>query len=207
MAGDPTILARRQLRQAAVAVLTNLQFNSAPVTVKSPGDWNTPAETLPIIHVRCGNESKIPLAKTAPEFTSTLMLEVEAKVSGVTAEAAQDSLELLAFLIEQALFTDFTLIGLIQEVSSVSTDTEISSDGRGHYAAIKMHIGLEVCETFDPLPQTAVQQIGIHLDMVDMFDPNGTYTGSLFPGAVLPAPRTSGPDGRDEASIEFTLPQ
>ena len=36
---------------------------------------------------------------------------------------------------------------------------------------------------------------------------SGTYTGSPFPGSVTAAPRTTGPDGRDEGALQIDLPQ
>ena len=47
--------------------------------------------------------------------------------------------------------------------------------------------------------------LGIHVDLVSQFDAAGTYVGSLFPSSVAPAPRQSGPDGRDEGALNFNL--
>lgn len=56
---------------------------------------------------------------------------------------------------------------------------------------------------------TPITSVGIHADLGAPFDPNGTYTPSTDapPYTPAPAPRTSGPDGRDEGALDITLPQ
>lgn len=86
-----------------------------------------------------------------------------------------------------------------------------------------MRIECEMFETFDPtaMPPTAstwpvqapatvpLDSIGIHLDLAAPFDPSGTYIPNADAPAYTPttAPRTIGPDGRDEAALDITLPQ
>jgi hypothetical protein len=48
--------------------------------------------------------------------------------------------------------------------------------------------------------------VNLHADLISQFDPLGVYGALLFPDAVQPAPRTAGPDGRDEGYVEINFP-
>jgi hypothetical protein len=201
---DQTMLARRQIRIAALAALQG----AIPETrIECPGDWTTPTDILPIILLRTPRDRKESITKTQPEFTTTVSLELEARIEANTAEAAQDAIELLGYNIEQALFTNVALISIIQQVASVDTETEITADSRRHLGGIKMTIGFEVFEAFEPTDFIALTGMDIHLDTGVPFDATGTYQSPAFPDAVNPAPRTSGPDGRDEGALTFTFPE
>ncbi|MBD3814060.1 MAG: hypothetical protein IE917_17895 [Betaproteobacteria bacterium] len=211
------MLARRQIRLAAVAALSTLQG----VKVITPGDLPTQGARVPEIKVRTEGDSKVSITRAMPEFTTTVHLVVEVKISATTEADAQDALELICYNIEQALLTNYALIGASQQVSSIETTSDISAEGRVHFGEALMRVSVETFEAYDPTatpplattwppvtdPTAPFTGMGIHLDMGAPFDPNGTYTGTLFPSAVQPAPRTSGPDGRDEGALDIPLPQ
>lgn len=210
------MLARRQIRLAALAALTGEQF--AAVTIESPGDWNTAPEDLPAILLRAPDDRKESIGKGAPQFTSTCTIEIEARVGELTDTAAQDSIEALCLAIEMALLTNIDLIRIINQVVSVESRTEISSDGKLHFGGARMLFAFEVPEMFDsfgapgappgaplsglPIP---LYGLGLHLDAGAPFDATGNYPDARFPAA--PAPRTAGPDGRDEGALNIVLPQ
>lgn len=211
------MLARRQIRLAAVAALTTLNLK-----LISPGDLPTQgAAKMPEIKVRTEGDTKISKTRSMPEFDTTVHLIVEIKVTATTEEATQDALELLCYNVEQALLTNYALIGASQQVASIATSSAISSEGRQHFGEALMRVDVETFEAFDPTatpplattwplvtdPIDPLTSMGIHLDMADPYDPNGTYTGTLFPSSVTPAPRTTGPDGRDEGALDINLPQ
>ena len=203
---DATMLARRQLRLAALAALTGDQF--AGITIESPGDWSTPPDAMPAILLRAADERKESIAKGPPQFTSTIGIEIEARVSGKTAAAAQDSIEALCYTIEMALLTNYDLMRLVSQVASVDSRTEVTSEGRIHFGGARMLFSYEVPEMFDtfitgqPVP---LASFGLHFDAGAPFDATGVYENPLFPGNT--APRTAGPDGRDEGALDITLPQ
>lgn len=213
------MLARRQLRLAVLQALGN---KSLGLTILSPGDWNVPPEKLPAVQVRCASETKVSQGRQGPpEFTTTVTLEIEGKVQGITDADAQSALEQLGWQIEETLLKDALLTRLVQQFSSITTVSEIKSDGKVHFGGIKTSFSCETFEAFDstvappddaPWPiqlddTVALTSIGLHLDTVQPADAGGTYTGTLFPGAVTPAPRTGGPDGRDEGALDISLPQ
>ncbi len=217
------MLVRRQVRLAAVAALGRI----AGLTVQSPGDWNTPPAKLPAALVRAASERKDGWAKSQPDFTTTVTLEVDLRVQGVTAEAAQDALEALGYQVEETLFTDYSLNAMLAQFSGVDVDVEISAEGGAHFGGARMRIACETAETFGvgdpvvdgtqvpgPWPVTVPAPVpltsaGVHLDMLSPYDATGTYTPSADapPYTPTPAPRTIGPDGRDEAALDINLPQ
>lgn len=211
------MLARRQIRLAAVAALQTLNLK-----LLTPGDLPTQgAAKMPELKVRTEGDSKVSITRSMPEFNTTVHLVVEVKVTATTESATQDALEALCYNVEQALLLNYALIGASQQISSIETTSSISADGRQHFGEALMRVSVETFEEFDPTvqpplattwppvndPIDPLTSMGIHLDMADPYDPNGTYTGSLFPASVTPAPRTTGPDGRDEGALDITLPQ
>ncbi|MDA8092347.1 MAG: hypothetical protein M0T84_00280 [Betaproteobacteria bacterium] len=213
------MLARRQLRLAAVAALEAI----AGLTVESPGDWNTPASKLPSALVRVSGDHKEGAGSQEPEFTTSVDLEVLLRVQGLTAEATQDAIEALGYSVEQALFTDYSVVGMLNRFSSIETEIEITSEGREHLGRASMRVTGELFESFDPteaapLPTTwpvaapatvPLDSVGVHADLTNIYDPSGTYAPSpdAPPYTPTPAPRTSGPDGRDEGALDLQLPQ
>lgn len=203
------MLARRQIRLAALAALAPL---TPGVTVSSPGDWDTPPAKLPAVQLRVADERKVAWTKTAPEFTTTVTLEILARVDGTSAEVAQDALEALGDAIEIALFGNVAFVNTCQQFSNVSIQSAVTADGDRHVGGISMRIDCETVEEFDPVAlnpmlATALLQVGLHIDTIAPFDKTGTYPNPPFPTHVVAAPRTAGPDGRDEAAALIYLPQ
>lgn len=210
--------ARRQLR---LAVMGELQAQIAGVTILSPGDWPTPPEKLPALLVNVPTESKQSLNKGMAEFTTTASIVIQGQAAAATAAQAQDAIEALAYQVENAILASYWITSLVQQFASVHTEVEITADGSRQLAGFRMTLGAEMFESFDATatPPTAstwppadpvlapFTETQIHLDTTSPFDASGTYANPPFPGSVLPAPRTSGPDGRDEGALDIQLPQ
>jgi hypothetical protein len=201
-----SLLARRLLRTTAQNVISAI----TGVIVDSPGDWDTQPNRLPNIKLRAPGDRKVSVARTLPEFTTTVVLEMEVTVAGETAEEAQDALEDLGSKVEDAFFGAQPLVKLCQQFPTVQTTVKISGEGRSHFGRAHMLIECEVFEAFDPTiinpaDYPALQQMGVHVDTARPFDADGTYANPPFPDAVPPAPRSTGPDGRDEGSLELDL--
>jgi hypothetical protein len=197
-------LARRTLRlsmQAALQAVTGVE-------VESPGDWETPTDKLPEIKLRVSGERKTSGARSAPTFTTTVGLELLARVSASTGEGAQDAIEALGERIETAVFTSLQLLGWLQQVSAVNSDTTITAAGKTHLAELRMLIDCEVFESFqaDPDDMARMQELLLTVDTAAPFDRNGTYSGPAFPQSVTAAPRASGPDGRAEGGLHIHFP-
>lgn len=140
------MLARRKLRQLALAALQRLDG----VFVESPGDWDSQPVNFPEVKLRCGPDRKSAIAKTLPEFNTTVTLEIVGRVKALTAEDAQDALEDLGSRIENAVLGEPALIGMCQQVPSVTTHSTVSADGEVHIAGLHITIDCETFEFFDP---------------------------------------------------------
>jgi len=200
------ILARRQLRLSVRALVSTF----TGVTVKSPGSWSTPPNEFPYIALRCGSEHKTSKTRSMPVFDTMVTLEIFARVQAATDDEAQDALEALGLQIENAVIAAPVLIGGIQQVASINTQSAIKSEAERPVGEILMSVDLEVFEDYDPTEinpddYPELQQMLLHIDTAAPFDATGTYPSPPFPAAVTPAPRTSGPDGRDEATLQIDL--
>jgi hypothetical protein len=204
---DATMLARRQVRLAVVAALKGFP-TLANVVIQSPGAVPTPPENLPAILVRCSREHKESINRGMPEFTSTVTIEVEARLSASNGVDAQDMIEALGYQVEQAILTNQPLIAIVQQVMAIDTDLEITTEARDVIAGYRASFHFELPEMFDPavsIDFPPLGGMGLHLDLINVFDPLGTYPGSPFPASVVPAPRSYGPDGRDEGAADLPL--
>ena len=198
------MLARRQLR---MAVLEALRAGIHNTVIVSPGDWETPPGKLPEIKLRCGNETKTPSANQVPAFTTSATLELFLRVDGETAEHAQERLEVLCDLVETTVMGNAAFIELTTKLPSINTRTEIKSDGQRHLAGCLMAITCETFELFNPDFSLAppLDQVFVNVDTQVPFDATGTYPSPPFPASVEPAPRATGPDGRDEGQLQINL--
>jgi len=233
MIPELSMLFRRQMRIAVVSALqkADLWVDDEPVSINSPGNWSLQHLKdecgLPAILVRTGTEGKASTIRAGlPQFNSSVSIEVMCALSSTTAEKAQDEIEQLWFQIENILLTDYSIIGSVQNVSSVDSKLDIDSSGNDHVAAISAAFVYEGFEVYDsqsfitqpidpqqpepefpvqPQPTVDLEQAGIHFDLVNVVDQTGTYPDSPFPNSVTSAPRTQGPDGRDEGYIQLDL--
>jgi hypothetical protein len=212
--------AQRLLRLAVVGLLKQ-KLNG--FLVESPGVWPVPQDKLPAVLVRAPNGDKQSINKGLPEFNTTVTVEVLGQVKGDRPDLAQDAVEDLAFQVEQLILQGYWINRVVQQFASVSCDIEVRTDGQVPLAGFKMQIQCETFEAFDatvvipdgttwPMPEpdtytTDLQGVNLHVDAVQPADPNGAYSNPLFPSSVTPAPRTGGPDGRDEGYLQIDLPQ
>ncbi|KAF1027075.1 MAG: hypothetical protein GAK29_00881 [Acinetobacter bereziniae] len=220
------MLYRRQMRIAVVSALqkADLWCGDDPVSIDSPGNWNiqqTPDDGIfPCIFVRTSTEGKASIMKAGiPEFDTAISIDVMCVLTSTTAEKAQDDMEQLWYQVENILLTDYSIVGSLQNVQSVDSKLEIVSSGNEHIAAMSAAFVYEGFEVYDsqaseppvrPFPQktpktTTLDNVDIHLDLVNVVDKTGEYPNSRFPESVVKAPRTHGPDGRDEAHIDINL--
>ncbi|WP_233863485.1 hypothetical protein [Paraburkholderia adhaesiva] len=204
------MLYRAQLRDIAADVLTRAQ-TIAGDRVYTPRDWPT-VQCYPCILVDCTSDRKESIGQEPPAFTATATLTVNARVEAQSAAAARSACEQLCDEIECALLTCQALLDGIQQVRSIETDMDLDATGRVHIADLRMSLELEYFIAFNPLTDTppALQPVavplvalGIHADTIAPADKTGTYANPPFPAPVTPAPRTQGPDGRDEGTLDF----
>lgn len=196
-----------------MAALGVLETSGAAKLLDSPGSWASQPDKMPAVLVRTPRTSKESMGRSTSNFTSTVTLEIETRLPAASAQAAQDGVEVLDALVEQALLTNVAFVALTQEIR-IETDTEITAEARNHIAGTRMLVRCELAECFDPIEDAPdqlqpvappLEGADVHVDLVSVYDPQGVYGDVLFPAAVQPAPRQSGPDGRDEGALQINL--
>jgi hypothetical protein len=203
------ILARRELRLQVLQVLETL----TGYTVKSPFTLPTAPKSLPFIGLRNGVERKQSIAKSGPAFTTTVTLEVAARVSASTEEDAQDMLEAVGQALEAAVLAAPDFVRMLQQIASVTTQTEISGEGSTFLGELLMQVDCECYEEYDPTvidpgSYPGLQNMQINVDTIRPFDAQGTYVPRFGDGyPIAAAPRLAGPDGRNEATLSFDMTQ
>lgn len=180
-------------------------------------DWATWSGSYPVAYLQAPKEDKESLGRQGgQQFTVTatvpimVRIEVPAKANNVGTAEAQVALEAIKGQIERALINFPPLQRLIQHMPFIRSSIDVDGEGAKNLGELQMEIGLEFYqgpEDFYPIPTDPLEQITVDMDLVNVFDPSGTYSDPLFPGAVTPAPRTEGPDGRSEGGLDITLPQ
>ncbi len=190
---------------------------AAGTNVYLPGDWPSWDGRYPYIRVRPLREHKESQGNAGINFEVVATIRITARVSAPAqaadagADNAETALWVLGRQIETTVINAQSLKVLISEFPFVDTEVEVNADGREHYAELVMDIGLafyQGAEAFAPQTTVPLTEMTVDTDLVDVFDPSGTYSDPAFPVSVLPAPRTSGPDGRPEgAGLDIQLPQ
>lgn len=201
-----------QIRTLAVAALL-----AADTSAGSNVFPNFDLPTFPqpaAIYVYIPGDRKESMGRTIPEFTTVVTLAVVCKLAGTDPGALTTAVDTLRQQVLAAILTNYDLVSGIQQFANVDTRVEYSSDGRQHIAQIQIHFDIEFPELFDPYTQApaAAQSVAVDLNVIDVnvdlqnvFDPTGTYADPPFPAAVVSAPRTSGPDGRNEGTLSIDL--
>lgn len=200
------MLYRANLRLIAVAALKSAR-TLAGQSVFSPRDWPTWSGNYPAILVQTPRERKESISKSIPEFTTTVTMTVIGRLDGTDEGRVEADLETLCEQIEQAILTNYDLVRLTQQFSSVDTRMEVTNEGEKHIGEVQMDFAMEFFEAFEPVIADPLEQVNVHVDLAGPFDATGAYPNPPFPDSVQPAPRTSGPDGRDEGALTITLPQ
>lgn len=218
---DQPMVARRMLRLAVLAALQPLKTSAGVKTIASPGVWPTPPEKLPALLVNVPTDQKQSEGRGMAKFTTTSNVVIQGQVAKSSPEEALDAIDALAFAVENAVLKDYWVTRTVQHFSSVQTEIEVTPEGGPHLAGFRMTLAGEMFEVFDPTQPPVdgspwpppspfivpLEGVRIHLDTVEPFDASATYPDPPFPDAVNPAPRTAGPDGRDEGALDIQLPQ
>lgn len=179
-------------------------------------DWATWSGSYPVAYFEAPKEDKESLGRQGGQqftvtATLTLMVRIErpAKANNVGTAETQLALERIKGQVERALINYPPLQQLIQHMPFIRSDLKVDGEGAKNLGELSMEIGVEFYqgpEDFYPIPTDPLERITIDVDTSNVFDPNGTYPDPPFPGSVVPAPRTEGPDGRSEGGLDFTLP-
>lgn len=138
-------IARSLLRTLTLAAINSASIPD--VIVQSPDDWPNTL-TTPTIRVTSPSDTK-----TADEgnsgpahFKTTVLVRVEGRLQTALDTDAQDQIEALAYLVENAIFTYKPLFDVIERVASVEGTQDFTADGEQHLGAFAMDIRFETYE-------------------------------------------------------------
>lgn len=187
--------------------------------VYMPMDWPVEEIDIPILKISGPTEHKQSAGKGGINFNTACAIEVTGEVSRLAEPdnaSAAIILQALGFFqreIELAVIGDPTIFGgknpaLVSQLVSVQTKYATTSAGKMARGAISMTFTFEFFqgrEDFQLPTTTAIDRFHIYTDLINVADPNGTYTPPLD-YTPTPAPRTEGPDGRIEGEMEIIIP-
>jgi hypothetical protein len=154
-------------------------------------------------------ENRESTGNAAPEFNTTTTITIAGRVSapGETGDYGADlivpALERLKREIETTIINAYPLMLDIENFPRISTEFEVSREAKDPVGEVRMTFDMRFREGPEDFVNTEadaapIAEMSISTDLVNIFDPSGTYAGTLFPQSVVPAPRTHGPDGRLE---------
>jgi len=175
--------------------------------IYSPEDWPLTGANLPAVQIGIGRDRKESRGRIQPpSFVTTTIIYADFSVEEADQARALARVQLLAGQIQAAILSDNTLITMIQQFSSVETsEPVVTAEARRHVGSARIDFAMEYPEDFAPPDPGPFDGLNIHADLGSVFDQTGTYPNPVFPDGVQPAPRTSGPDGRDEGILDITL--
>jgi hypothetical protein len=202
--------------QDLIAQLLLAADTFAGPNVFTPRSWRTTPEGYWLL-VQSPKETKQNIAgRTGPaEFWTNGIFRIVARLSvkpdagDAGAMAAQAALGLFKRQIEVAVINADPIRRIVQQFVSVETTTAVKTEGGMTLGELVMDLTLEYFQGDEDFAQLAVSdltEIAVYADLLNVYSPTGDFTGSE-PFDGTPSPRTSGPDGRPEASALFTLPQ
>lgn len=209
--GISTITTSDDVQAAFIVALTGT--TGAGANVFAPRDWPTPLGDLPMLMLQAPKEHKGSLGPNAPAYDVSTTIRVigrltgKAIADGAAAGVLLTALGVLQRQIEAAVINNYELYRIISEIESVDTENAVKSEGNQPIGEVTMDF---VCkfyqgpEAFAQPTLTPIAELAVYGDLVNVFDPNGTYT-KPFNYPVAPAPRTAGPDGRVEAGAIVAL--
>lgn len=170
------------IRALFVAALTGA--TDAGISVYSPFDWPTAADSYPLILVHARRERKESLGPNVPEFDVFATLEIIARTKSLAlvgdagSAAALAAAERLKAQIEIALINNPAIWAdpnggqRIEQFTSVESEINTNSEGDMPMAELLMHVEVKFYqgpEDFFPIPTTPLNEVTLKV-----IEPNGT---------------------------------
>jgi len=183
-------------------------FTDAGERVLIARSWPTKAGALPDLIVDpLYREKKQSLGKNAPQFDTEVVITVRGRVSspaGVDDAGSfkcGEAIETIKRQIERRLINAYPMMLKIEQFTTIETAFVINTENALAIGEVQMTIGMGIYEGTEDFAATEADmlaEVAIYPDLTNVADPTGTYSQHPFPNSVVPAPRTTGPDGRVE---------
>lgn len=165
--------------------------------------WPSNLDVNPAVLVNWGREVKISNGREVPNFTTTYTMRLDVKVTDTTMAESNRKLDVLVGQVMRAVLTDYELNKKLQQFPVVEATNITDSNSEFFIAEAIIDIGMEYFEIYNPCIETELETVTIDVDLKNIYDAVATYPDPLFPNSVVPAPRTTGPDGRAEGYLEI----
>lgn len=200
-----TVLHSEVLRGLVVTALRNAN-TLAGDRVFAPRDWAVTGKDMPALLVddqREESESRGPIG--FPSFITTAVIVVDGRVERETETTVKADLATLRGQIKAAVLTSYDIVRQVEQIAAVRSEVRVSAETKKHVGELRLEFAFRYPEDFEPTVTDTLDAVDLHADLAAPFDPAGTYPSPPFPDAVRPAPRASGPDGRDEGRVRIDL--
>lgn len=194
------------LRDLAKEAILSAQTD-ARGRVFSPRDWNVWDGIYPVVQVKAPRETKNSIGRSMPPaFTTVATVLAIGTVEGNSPEEAETKIDDLERQIKNAVMRSQGILQRISQFPQVNSEQQVTAEGSRHLAEVQVEFYMEFYEEVDPLEDDEpypLNGVDIHVDTTNVVDTAGTYADPPFPAAVTPAPRDTGPDGRDEGALRI----
>lgn len=208
---------------AIVADLVVAALDGATVAgsnIYSPRTWpSKPSDTAQIFVQTPGEVKENKASRTgAAEFYVTATIRVIGRLTSILS-ADQDAavnvmegaLALLQRQIEIAVINNDAIQRATQKIVTVTVTTVTKTDGAGVEGQLALDFVYEFYqgpEAFAPVASDPIDEFAIYADLINIYSPTDVFAGLEPFDVATDPPRTSGPDGRPEAStlVSFILP-
>ncbi len=144
------------------------------------------AGALPVITLSTPGDHKQSMLRGGPQFTTTVLLEINARATASTDDLALQGLETLIERIETAVITNQAVIDLVQQFTTVRTDQKVSAANGTVIAEGLMQIECEFYQDYRDPPFIPLADIRATVtDQSPQLDPLATFDVALAAGAAM----------------------
>ncbi|HEX7850139.1 MAG TPA: hypothetical protein VF485_10460 [Sphingomonas sp.] len=148
-----------------------LNVTDAQNRVYKPGDWPSQDEQYPLIKMRLIHEARTSLGRGgAFDFLTVATIRLTGEVSAPAtiddagATGAESALWRLKRQIEVAVINSYPLTKLIQNIPTIVSQLDFSSEGATHLAGVRIDLQLEFYEgpeSFAPVAAVDLEEVTI----------------------------------------------
>ncbi|MFT9251626.1 hypothetical protein [Acetobacter okinawensis] len=161
-------LYRNQLRDKVAGLLR--QTTDAQDNVLTSTPYPTEIGELPVVFVTVPSESASSNGRHAPDYTRVVQLEVVARVTAQSPATVQALLDRIAEDIEMSIMCSHDIMGMVQQVSSIETEQQVSAEAADIIGAVRLTFGMEYTQEY---PVT---------ELVPLTGISGAMTGAIQAG-------------------------
>jgi hypothetical protein len=139
-------LYRNQLRDKVAGLLQRTTEARDNVLTCTP--YPTEVRELPVIFVTAPLESAASNGRHTPDFTRVVRLEVLGRVTAQNPNTVQALLDRIAEDIEMSIMCSHDIMSMVQQVTSIETEQQISADAADYVGAVRLTFGMEYTQEY-----------------------------------------------------------